>query len=73
MEIALTYIIVEGVLLFILNKQKLKEHQILQKWKLGDLTYEEVLELRHSKRFFLNRSNKNIRVAEDPEVGKKID
>lgn len=73
MEIFLTCIIIEGVTFYMLNKENLREQEIIQRWKTGNLTYENVQKLKLSKYVFLHRMNKNIAFGKDPGYAKKND
>ena len=61
MELVLTAILMEGILIYTLNKLKLTENQILFRWKYGDLTYEDVLALRKSRYYLLSKLNKQVK------------
>lgn len=71
MSVILTYIIIEGVLIFLLNKKKHTELEILKKWKTGKLAYEEILALRTYKDYFLNKLDKEIKIGKNPGPCKK--
>ena len=61
MELLLTYIILEGILIYSLNKIKLTEKQLIDRWKYGDLTYEDVLALRKSRFYLLRKLNPTVK------------
>ena len=61
MELLLTAILLEGILMYTLNKLKLTENQILRRWKYGDLTYEDVLALRKSRYYLVSKINKDVK------------
>ena len=71
MGVLLTYLVVEGVLLYCLNAQKLKEQELLKKWTTGNLSYDDILVLKKSKRFLLRKLNRSVAVGADPGLSKK--
>jgi hypothetical protein len=63
MELLLTYILLEGILIYSLNKIKVTEKQVLERWKRGNLSYEDVLALRKSRYFLLRKLNKKVKIG----------
>jgi hypothetical protein len=73
MSILLTYIVLEGVLLYTLNKVKITEQRLIHQWKIGNVSYNDILVLKHHKKYFVRKLNRNIQFGNHPGLFKKDD
>jgi hypothetical protein len=73
MSVLLTYIVLEGIILYTLNKANLTEQQLIRRWKGGNLSYADILVLTHHKKYFLLKLNRHIRFGSHPGLFKKDD
>ena len=71
MATLLTIALLEGVLIYTVNKIKVAESDVVQKWCQGDLSYEEVLLLKQYTRFLLQKVNRKISFGKHPGLFKK--
>lgn len=73
MSVLLTYLVIEGILVFVVNQQKIKEHELLRRWICGELSYSEIQALSYHKKFFLKKLNKSAKIGKHPGLFKKDD
>lgn len=73
MSLLMTYIVLQGVLLYTLNKVQLSEHQLIDRWRQGDLSYMDILVLHHHKHYILRKLDRTITIGSHPGLSKKND
>jgi hypothetical protein len=73
MSLLLTYFVLQGVIIYSLNKVKLTEQQLLCQWKRGNVSYTDILVLKHHKKYLLRKLNKKIKFGSHPGLFKKDD
>ena len=73
MEVFLTYMVIEGVILYTLNKKRFTEQQLLRRWVNGRLSYEDIQVLKNHKTWCLKKLDRRITVGKHPGFFKKED
>lgn len=73
MSVLLTYLIIEGILFFVINNQKIAEQEFLQRWRSGQMSYLEIQALTRHRKYFLKKLDKTIQVGKHPGLCKKED
>ena len=71
MEIVV-FLAAEGLLLYTAKEMK-REIEIIQRWKSGKLSYDQILGLQKYKAYLLRKLNRKVQIGKNPGLFKKDD
>jgi hypothetical protein len=64
-------LVAEGILLYTTRQLILQEMEVIQNWKSGTLSYDEIVALKKYKSYLVRKLNRKIKIGKHPGLFKK--